>query len=106
MRSEGRNQIRLVNAHPAAFEVMFPMTEKSWQWRWIRGLHLDRAPWLLDALSSALLPVVLVEARVTRGRSVRFLGLASAARFVASVVRHDPDGRFTARVLGRDAAAT
>jgi glycosyltransferase involved in cell wall biosynthesis len=106
MRSEGRNQIRLVTAHPEAFDVMFPGTDKTWPWRWIGRLRLDRAPWLLDALSSALLPVVLVEARVTRGRSVDVLGFASAARFVASVVRHDPDGRFTARVLGRDAGST
>lgn len=101
MGSEGRNQIRLVTAHPDTFDVLFPVVdEPAWPYRFIRSLGLQRAPWLLDAMSTALLPLVVAEARVTRERSVHVMGLASAARFVASVVRHDPDGRFTARVLG------
>lgn len=105
MRSEGRNQVRLATTHPATFDVVFPrVAEPDWPYRFIRSARLQHAPWLLDAMSTALLPLVVVEARLTRERSVHVLGLASAARFVASVTRHDPDGRFTARVLGLDAA--
>ncbi len=107
MRSEGRNQVRLVTAHPDTFDLVFPVAVPlSWPLRLIRRLGLQRAPWLLDVLSAALVPFVIAEARVTREQSVHVLGLASAARFVASVVRHDPDGRFTARVLGLDLAQT
>ena len=103
MRSEGRNQVRLAAGHPEAFEVLFPPApDLTWPYRLIRALRLQRYPRLLDALSTALLPLVAAEAALTRQRSDHLLGAASAARFAASVARHDPDGRFTARILGLD----
>lgn len=100
-RSEGENQIRLVLRHPETFDDVFPPAEPSAALSLIERLRLHRHPRLLGALASALVPFVALEARLTRRRSWWVLGVASAAGFVASVARHDPDGRFTRRALGR-----
>lgn len=101
--SEGANQIRLVRRHPEAFDALFPPAEPTPLLRRLRRLGLHRHPRLLDAVAGALLPLVAVEERVSRQRRWTVLGIASLAAYLASVVRHDPDGRFTARVLGVDA---
>ncbi len=99
-RDEAANQIRLVQRHPETFDDVFPPIPPNVVLEAIarRGLH--RRPRLLDACASALLPLVALEARVSGGRRWRVLGVASAAAYVSHLVRHDPDGRVTARVLG------
>ena len=100
-RSEARNQIRLATLHPEVFEAVFsgPLTPSL---RLIRRWRLHRVPRLLGALGSALIPLVVVEARATRQRQSRFLALASTAMYVGALARDDTDGRVTARVLQLD----
>jgi hypothetical protein len=99
-RDEGVNQIRLVQRHPETFDEVFPLAAPTAALRAIRRLDLHRRPRLLDAVATALLPVVAVEERLSHQRRWRVLGVASTAAYVGSVARHDPDGRFTSRVLG------
>lgn len=104
-RDEGVNQIRLVRRHPATFEDVFPVAAPTPALDLIRRTRAHRHPRLLAAAATALLPAVAAEARLSRQRRWGVLALASTAAYVASVVRHDPDGRFTARVLGGDLPA-
>jgi len=103
-RSEARNQIRLATLHPELFDAVFaqPLTPSL---RFIRRWRLHRVPRLLDALGSALIPLVVVEARTSRQRASRLLALASTAMYVAALAHHDADGRVTARVLHLDRGA-
>ncbi len=99
--SEARNQIRLATRHPSVFDDVFtqrltpPMS-------WIRRRRLYRHPRVLDAIGRALTPLATVEAFVTRARSTRILGSAAAARYIAGVAKHDPDGRVMTKVLRLD----
>jgi GT2 family glycosyltransferase len=106
MRSEARNHIRLVRAHPETFEVVFPVRPLSGPERLIRRLGLQRRPRVLDGVATTLLPLVVIEARATRFRSSRALGLACAAAYLAGIGQGDPDGRVMARVLRLDERAS
>jgi hypothetical protein len=105
MRSEARNQIRLVGEHPETFDVVFPVRSMSWSERLIRRVGLQRRPRLLDGIATALLPLAIAETRATRFRSSWALGLACAAAYIAGVGQHDPDGRVMTRVLHLDERA-
>jgi glycosyltransferase involved in cell wall biosynthesis len=100
-RSEARNQIRLATLHPGVFDDVFAQSLTP-PMRWIRRARLHRHPGLLDVIGTVLTAVASVEAPLTRHRSTRALGWASAALYVAGIAKHDPDGRVMATVLRLD----
>lgn len=99
---EGRNHVRFVRAHPEVFDEVFPPTAPRRAFRLIRALRLHRFPGVLGALAVASVPLAGAEERVSGRRKSRVLSVVTAAAYTASVARHDPDGRCTARLLGLD----
>lgn len=100
--SEGRNQIHLATVHPETFDTMFPRYPPHRPYSVFRKLRLQRVPRLFQALAVATIPAAIAEARLSKGRRHLFFDYAVGACFVASVCRHDPDGRFITRVLSLD----
>jgi GT2 family glycosyltransferase len=100
--SEGRNQIRLVTAHPETFDEMFPRYPPHRPYTVIRKLRLQRFPNVLAAGALGLIALAAFESKVSDGRRRKMLNWANGTAFVAGVARHDPDGRFVKRVLSLD----
>lgn len=98
--AEGRNLVRMVQAHPESFDLVFPGREPTWATRlldargWRRARTFRVAGWL-TAWAAA------VESRRSAGTRDTWFTIAVLTNTVAGVAELDSEGRCVDRLLAR-----